>query len=385
MDKRKNYILFGAPLIGKEEIAEVLDTIRSGWLGTGPKVKKFEDMINTYVGARGSVALNSCTAGLHLSLVVSGVGRGDEVITTPLTFGATANAIIHSGATPVFVDVNRETMNIDETKIEKAITPKTKAIIPVHMYGRPCEMDAIHKIAKKHKLVVIEDAAHAIGAEYKGKKIGSVSDLTVFSFYVTKNITTVEGGMITTNKTSLIPKIRSYSLHGMSQDAWKRYSDSGNRKHYDVIYPGFKYNMTDIQASFGIHQLAKIEAFGKRREEIWNRYNEAFKNLPVALPLPVPSYMKHARHLYTMLIDKKVAGIDRDTFMRELNERAIGSSVHFQPIHLFTHYRKTFKYKKGDFPNAEYIGERTVSIPLSAKLSDKEVARIIKAVRDILS
>jgi dTDP-4-amino-4,6-dideoxygalactose transaminase len=382
MDKRKNYILFGAPLIGKEEINEVLDTIHSGWLGTGPKVKKFEDAFNSYAGTREAVALNSCTAGLHLSLIAAGVGTGDEVITTPLTFCATANAIIHNGAKPVFVDVNLETMNIDEHRIEKAITKRTKVIIPVHMAGRPCEMDAIRKIAKKYKLAVIEDAAHAIGAEYKGKKIGGISDFTVFSFYVTKNITTIEGGMITTNKTSLIPKIRAYSLHGMSQDAWKRYSDSGDRKHYNVIYPGFKYNMTVIQASFGIHQLAKIEVFNKRREEIWNRYNEAFKNLPVVLPAPIPSHIKHARHLYTMLIDKKVAGIDRDTFMHKLNMEAIGSSVHFQPVHLFDYYRKAFGYSKGDYPNAEYIGERTVSIQLSAKLSEEEIARIIKAVKE---
>lgn len=380
----KNYIVFGAPAIEGPEIKEVVKTLRSGWLGTGPKVAQFEKDVCEYVGAEFGMALNSCTAGLHLSLLACGVGPGDEVITTPLTFCATANSILHCGATPVFVDIDPKTMNIDESQIEKAITKKTKVILPVHMAGRPCEMDKILQIAKKHNLYVIEDAAHALGAEYKGKKIGSISDLTCFSFYVTKNIVTGEGGMVTTDNKEFADKIRIYGLHGMSKDAWKRYSDSGY-KHYEVVYPGFKYNMMDIQASIGIHQLKRIGKYDKLRKKIWDFYNKELKGLPLTLPSPDEPNIKHAMHLYTVLVDKEKAGIGRDQFMQELHLRGIGTGVHFNPVHLHKYYREKFGYKAGNYPNAEYVGERTVSLPLSSKLTMSDAKRIVNAIKEILA
>jgi len=382
MPKPKKYIIFGSPSIERAEIDEMAKTLKSGWLGTGPKTAKFEKLISNYVGSKFGLALNSCTAGLHLSLLVCGIKPGDEVITTPLTFCATVNAIIHCGAKPVFVDVNKETMNIDEKKIEAAITKKTKVIMPVHMAGRPCEMDEILKIAKKHKLFVIEDAAHALGAKYHGKMIGSIGDLTCFSFYVTKNIITGEGGMVTTNNKDFADKIKIYALHGMSKDAWKRYSDDGY-KHYQVIYPGYKYNMTDIQASIGIHQIKRINKYDKKRQEIWNFYNKNFNDLPISLPVPCPKNIHHAKHLYTLLIDKNKSGISRDKFMQEMHWRGIGTGVHFIPVHLHKYYQERFGYKKGDYPNAEYIGERIVSIPLSAKLSKVEIQYIITSIKKI--
>lgn len=381
--KKNKYIIFGSPYIGREEISEMVKTLKSGWIGTGPKAALFEQLVSQYVGAEFGLALNSCTASLHLSLLVCGIGASDEVITTPLTFCATVNTIIHSGAKPVFVDVDRETMNIDSKQIENAITKRTRAIIPVHLAGRPCEMDSIMKIAKKHKLFVIEDAAQALGSEYNGHKIGSIGDLTCFSFYVTKNIITGEGGMITTNNKNLADKIKIYSLHGMSKGAWKRYLDDGY-KHYEVIFPGFKYNMTDMQASLGIHQLKRIAAFDKKRQKIWDLYNEAFIDLPVILPAPFSPNTRHNKHLYTLLIDKKKSGISRNQFMQELHRRGIGTGVHFIPVHLHKYYQEKYGRKAGCFPNAEYIGERTVSLPLSAKLTEKDVLRIIKSVREII-
>lgn len=383
VNKKEKYIVFGSPMVGEPEIKEMVKTLRSGWLGTGPKTSKFENMVSQLTGAKYSVAVNSCTAALHLSLIASGVGKGDEVITTPLTFCATANAIIHSGATPVFVDVNPETMNIDENKIEKAITKKTKAIIPVHLAGRPCEMDKIMEVAKKHNLLVIEDAAHAIGAEYKGKKIGNIADLTCFSFYVTKNITTGEGGMVLTNNRNFAEKIKVLALHGMSKDAWKRFSDDGY-KHYEVVYPGFKYNMMDIQASLGIHQLKKIEKYHKIRKKIWDFYNKELKGLPLILPSANNQKSKHVMHLYTILVDEKKCGISRDRFMQEMHLRCIGTGVHYNPVHLHKYYRDTYGYKKGDYPNAEYIGSRTVSLPLSAKLKMSDAKRIVRVIKEIL-
>lgn len=379
----EKYIVFGSPHIGEEEIEEMVKTLRSGWLGTGPKTAEFERMVAELTGAKYAMAVNSCTAALHLSLVVAGVGPGDEVITTPLTFSATANSIIHAGAKPVFVDVDPKTMNIDVNKIEDAITEKTKAIVPVHLYGRPVEMDKVMEIAKKYNLVVIEDAAHSIDAEYKGKKIGNIGDLTCFSFYVTKNITTGEGGMVLTNNKEYADKIKIYALHGMSKDAWKRFSDDGY-KHYDVIYPGFKYNMMDIQASLGIHQLKRLAQYDAHRKMIWDYYNKELKDLPIELPNYEGEDMKHVMHLYTVLVDEDKAGISRDEFIYELHLRGIGTGVHYNPVHLNKYYRDTYGYKNGDFPNAEYIGARTVSLPLSAKLTMEEAERVVKAVREIL-
>ncbi len=380
---KEPYIVFGSPMVEEEEIEEVVKTLRSGWLGTGPKVARFEEMMKELTGAKYAMAVNSCTAALHLSLIAAGIGKGDEVITTPLTFCATANSIIHSGAKPVFVDVNLETMNIDETKIERAITEKTKAIMPVHLAGRPVEMDKIMKIAKKHGLIVIEDAAHAIGSEYKGRKIGDIADLTCFSFYVTKNIMTGEGGMVLTNNKEYADKIKILALHGMSKDAWKRFSDDGY-KHYEVIYPGFKYNMMDIQASLGIHQLKRIDKYDKQRKLIWDFYDKNLKDLDIRCPSYKGKDIKHVMHLYTILVDQEKSGISRDKFMQEMHLRGVGTGVHYNPVHLHSYYRGAYGYKIGDYPNAEYIGARTVSLPLSAKLTLDDAKRVVKTVKDIL-
>lgn len=382
-DSNNSYIVFGSPQILDDEINEVVDSLRSGWLGTGPKTARFEEQFRQFIGAQHALAVNSCTAGLHLSLMVAGLGPGDEVITTAMTFSATANAIIHTGATPVLVDCERETQLIDPQLIEEAVTPRTRAIVPVHLCGRPCNMDAIMEIAARHNLIVIEDAAHAIETVYHGKKVGTIGDLTAFSFYVTKNVVTGEGGMVTTNNSDFADRIKVLALHGMSRDAWKRFSDEGY-KHYQVVFPGYKYNMMDLQAALGIHQLARVEASLKRRNEIWQLYNQAFEDLPVDRPAPDEPDTVHARHLYTLMIDKERCRVSRDQFMRKLHELNIGTGVHYLGIHLHPYYQDRFGFKPDSFPNATWISERTVSLPLSPKLSNQDIERIIEATRSIL-
>ncbi len=376
------YIVFGSPIIGQAEIDAVTRTLETCWIGTGPRVHEFQTAFAQYVEARHAVAVSSCTAALHLAMVVSGVGEGDEVVTTPMTFCATANAIIHTGATPVFVDCQRDTMNIAPDAIEAAITPRTRAILPVHFAGRPVDLDAIRAIARKHDLLVIEDAAHAIETRYKGRKVGSISDLTCFSFYVTKNMTTGEGGMVTTNDPGLAEKIRVYGLHGLSADAWSRFSDKGY-KHYDVVFPGFKYNLTDIAASLGLVQLPKLEGWLKRREEIWERYDAAFAGLPVVRPAAVEPDTVHARHLYTLLVTDD-APVGRDELIGELHKRRIGAGVHYRALHTHPYYRERWGFRAEQFPNAYFVGEHTLSLPLTPKLTDGEVERVVAAVRAVL-
>ena len=378
---RKDFLVFGRPAIEEPEIAEVVATLRSGWIGTGPRVARFEEMFREYIGAPYAVALNSCTAALHLSMVASGVGAGDEVITTPLTFCATANAIVHTGARPVFADVDRSTGNIDPDAVERAITPRTRALVPVHYAGRPCPMDRLQAIARRHRLLLIEDAAHAIEAAVGGRKIGTIGDLTCFSFYVTKNVVTAEGGMVTTADADLAARIKINGLHGMSQDAWKRFSDTGYR-HYEVTAPGFKYNMTDLQAALGLHQLPRLAAGAERRRQIWERYDDAFKGLPVVRPAAVEAGAVHARHLYTILVDDRL-GKTRDRVLDELIALRIGTGVHYTALHLHRYYRERWAYAPGDFPNAEYIGDRTLSLPLSPGLTDADVGDVIAAVRSV--
>lgn len=357
-------------------------TLRSGWIGTGPRVARFEQMFAAFTGAPYAVAVSSCTAALHLSMLAGGIGRGDEVITTPMTFCATANAIVHTGATPVFVDVERDTGNIDPGRIEAAITPRTKAILPVHYSGRPCRMDRIEAIARRHRCLLIEDAAHALEASVAGRKIGTIGDLTCFSFYVTKNVITAEGGMVTTNNRTFAEKIKTYALHGMSADAWARFSDQGYR-HYYVTVPGFKYNMTDIQAALGIHQLERVPRNAERRAAIWRRYDEGLADLPLVRPAPVETETVHARHLYTILVDTDEIGMPRDEVMNRLIRLKIGTGVHYTALHLHPYYRETFGFRPGDFPNAEYIGARTLSLPLSPRLTDTDVEDVIRSVREV--
>ena len=378
----EGFITFGSPIIDAEAVAAVTRTLESCWIGTGPRVHELESEFARYVGATHALATSSCTAALHLAMVATGIGPGDEVITTPMTFCATANSIVHTGATPVFADCRRDTMNIDPAAVEAAVTPRTKAIIPVHFAGRPVDMEAILAIAKRHGLLVIEDAAHAIESATRGRKVGSIGDLTCFSFYVTKNMTTGEGGMVTTDNPELAARIKSYGLHGMSADAWSRFSDKGF-KHYDVVFAGFKYNLTDLAASLGLAQLPRLAEWLERRNAVWARYDAAFADLPVTRPAPAEPDTVPARHLYPLLVDDD-ARVTRDGFLEEMQRRRIGTGVHYRALHVHPYYRDRWGYKPDDFPNAHAIGERTVSLPLSPKLDDSDVDRVIRAVHEIV-
>jgi len=381
---RDRFLVFGSPLIEQPEIDEVVECLRSGWIGSGPRVTLFEERFREYTGADHAVALNSCTAALHLSLQGLGVGPGDEVIVPSMTFVATANAVVHAGATPVLVDCERATMNVDPAAIEAAITPRTRAIVIVHFAGRPCDMDRILAITRRHDLRLVEDCAHAIEAEWRGRKAGTFGDLGCFSFYVTKNVVTGEGGMVITDRRELADRLRTLALHGMTKDAWKRFSDKGY-VHYDVIEPGFKYNMMDIQAALGIHQLARVDRSWERRHQIWQVYCEAFRELPVFLPpTPAPN-TRHALHLFTLLVDTRETTLTRDELLERLTARKIGVGVHYRPVHVHPLYRERFGYRPGQLPNAEWIGERTLSLPLSPKLTDDDVQDVIEAVRDSLA
>ena len=379
---RNNYLSFSPPLIEEEEINEVIDTLKSVWITTGPKTKKFEEEFKNYFNVPSALALNSCTAALHTALATYGIEPGDEVITTPMTFCASVNVIEQVGAKPILVDVEPDTLNIDPLKIEKAITLRTKAILPVHYSGHPVELDAINEIARRHNLFVIEDAAHALSAKYKGKFIGSTNNPVCFSFYATKNLTTAEGGMLT-GEPEFIEKARIISLHGMSRDAWKRYSKEGSW-YYEVVFPGFKYNMTDLQASLGLWQLKKLERFQKRRREIVKLYNEAFSN-EEALELPVERpHVEHAWHLYVIRLNLNAIRIGRNEFIDELNKRNIGTSVHFIPIHLHPYYRDKYGFRPEDFPIAYSNYLRVISLPLCPKLRDQDVNDVIEAVLDMV-
>ncbi|MCP4482338.1 MAG: DegT/DnrJ/EryC1/StrS aminotransferase family protein [bacterium] len=373
--KRKDFLMFGKPVIDEVEIQEVVDTLRSGWIGTGPKTQRFEQDFREYIGTKYTIALNSCTAALHLSLLALGIGSGDEVITTPLTFCATVNTIVHVGATPVFVDVEKETFNINSNLIEEKITENTKAIIVVHMAGRSCQMDRIMAIAKKHSLYVIEDAAHAIETKFKEEKVGTIGDIACFSFYANKNLTTAEGGMVTTDNVELAEKIRVLSLHGMDKDAWKRFGDNGY-KHYDIITAGYKYNMTDIQASLGIHQFKKIDYFLERRREVWRIYDRELKGLPIVLPNKGVDGV-HAMHLYQILTE------NRDEVLRRLNAENIGAGVHYLAIHLQTYYKNKFGFKVGSSPVAEDIASKTLSLPLSPYMTEEDAYDVVEAMCEV--
>lgn len=380
MRSRDRFLVFGSPDIGEEEISEVVAALRSGWVGTGPRTHRFEREFASYTGAPHAIALNSCTAALHLSMLAAGLGPGDEVITSALTFCATVNAVIHSGATPVLADVDPVTMNIDLGDLEARLTPRTRAIVPVHFAGRPCEMDPLMALARERGLVVIEDCAHAIETEYHGRKAGTFGALGCFSFYVTKNVITGEGGMVVTSRADYAERIKILGLHGMSRDAWSRFSDEGYR-HYLVTDAGFKYNMMDLQAAIGIHQLARVEENRMKRQAIWERYDEAFASLPLTTPAPPEPNTRHALHLYTILIDEKRCGVSRDTFLDRMTERNIGVGVHYLSIPEHPHYRERFGFVPEDFPNAMRIGRQTVSLPLSSKLTEEDVADVIEAVK----
>jgi len=379
---RGEFLPFAAPLLGDEEIQEVVHCLRSGWLTTGHKVKQFEREFGEFIGAKHALAVNSCTAALHLALEAVGVGPGDEVITTPMTFTATAAVIEHLGARPVFADVTAHTLNIDPEQIRRRLSPRTKAILPVHFAGQACDMDAIVDIARGAGVPVIEDAAHAIPTRYNGRMVGTLSDITCFSFYATKNVTTGEGGMVVTDRDDIMERMRLMHLHGMSKDAWKRYTQNGSWS-YEILAPGFKYNLTDIAAAIGIHQLRKCQAFHRRRLTIADQYDAAFADLPgISIPR-VEDRESHGWHLYVIQVDPERLTIGRDAFIDQLIARNIGVSVHFIPLHVHPYYRERYALRPQDFPNAWGAYERIVSLPIYAKMSDDDVRHVVDAVRGI--
>lgn len=385
MKMMTKFLPFALPDIDEEEIAEVVDSLRSGWLTTGPKTKRFEQDFADFIGnGVEAIAVNSGTAGLHLALEAIGIGPGDEVITTPYTFTATAEVIRYLGAKPVFVDIDPKTFNINPEKIEAAIGRSTKAIVPVHFAGLPCAMKPILDLAQKYGLKVVEDAAHAIPTIYQGKLIGSLdSDVTVYSFYATKPITTGEGGMLVTKNAEIAKRCRIMRLHGISRDAFDRYTSTKPAWHYEVIAPGFKYNMTDVAASLGIHQLKKAWMLQKKRSDIAKRYNENLKDLPLILP-PQPSQGDiHSWHLYVIRLNS--AKISRDSFIEQMTDKGIGCSVHYIPLHIQPYWRDTYNIKPNDFPCALAAYEQAVSLPIYTKMTEADQERVIQSVKDILS
>jgi dTDP-4-amino-4,6-dideoxygalactose transaminase len=374
---------FAPPAVGRLEIAEVVATLESGWLSTGPRVAAFEAAFAAYVGAPHAMALNSGTAALHLALLAAKIGAGDEVVTTPLTFCATANAIIHAGATPVFVDVDPVSATLHPGAAAAAVTLRTRAVLPVHYAGRPAPMQAIGALAAREGLRIIEDAAHCVEGVSAGRKVGAIGDFTCFSFYATKNVTTGEGGMVTTSDDRAAAYIRAASLHGLSRDAWTRYAP-GAARQYDVLMAGFKYNMMDIQAAIGLHQLARIADMHARRTAIWERYDRELAALPLRRPASVPPGDVHARHLYTVLVDERAAGVSRDRLQQALADHGVSTSIHFRALHLHPYYQNRFGLRRGMFPAAEAVSDTTLSLPLSAAMAEDAVDRVIEAMHDIL-
>jgi dTDP-4-amino-4,6-dideoxygalactose transaminase len=379
---RENFLVFGKPMIGEDEIAEVVDSLRSGWVGTGPKVQRFETELSEYLGVEHCRCLSSCTAALILSLQVLGVGPGDEVLVPTMTFVASANAVEHAGATPVLVDSVPGTGLIDLEQAEAAVTDRTRAIMPVHLAGRPVDMERLDALASRHGLAVVEDAAHAIGAAWRGRKIGAFGNLTAFSFYVTKNISTIEGGALVTDDPEVAAEVERLALHGLSLGAWQRFSDRGFR-HYEVVTPGFKYNMTDVQAAVGLHQLPRLDSWIERREQLWSRYDAMLAGLPLHTPVPAQPDTTHARHLYQVLVDPS-APLSRDKLLNGLTARNIGVGVHYRGVHLHPYYRDKYGLAPGDFPVAQSISERTLSLPLGPNVSEADQNDVVQALVELL-
>jgi dTDP-4-amino-4,6-dideoxygalactose transaminase len=384
---RERYLMFGAPSLGAGERAEVLACIDSGWLGAGPRVAELERRLAAYLDAPAVVAVNSCTAALHLSLKVLDLPAGSEIIAPAMTFCATANAIVHAGHEPVFVDCERGTGNLDLEDVRRKLTPRTRAILPVHFAGRPCDMDGLLALARQHGLFVVEDSAHALEATttrlgQPGRHCGTLGDLGCFSFYVTKSLTTVEGGLIVARDPALARRLKSLALHGMSADAWQRFSDEGY-VHYEVEEPGFKYNLTDLAASIGLHQLASLEERWRRRQIIWRFYEAELAGLPLRLPPPPAPGTRHALHLFTCQVDDTRTRLTRDEVLGRLHALRIGAGVHYRPVHQHAWYRRTFGARTGTLTNAEWIGARTFSLPLSAGMTDTDASDVVRALRHI--
>jgi dTDP-4-amino-4,6-dideoxygalactose transaminase len=379
---RDSFLIFGSPMIGDEEIAEVVDSLRSGWVGTGPKVHRFEGMLSEYIGVPHTRCVSSCTAALILSMEVLGIGAGDEVLVPTMTFVASANAVEHAGATPVLVDSVPGTGLMDMDAAEAAITPRTRAVMPVHLAGRPMDMERLNAFRDRHGLLVIEDAAHALGAQWRGQAIGTFGNVTAFSFYVTKNITTIEGGALVTDSESVAQEVERLALHGLSLGAWQRFSDHGF-KHYEVVRPGYKYNMTDVQAAVGLRQLPKLDAWIDRRAELWERYDELLEGMPLLTPPAAEPGTRHSRHLYQVLVEPQ-APLGRDELLDGLADRNIGTGVHYRGVHLHPYYRDRYGLVPDQFPVATAISDRTLSLPLSPKVSDADQDDTVTALRELL-
>ena len=378
----ERFLPFHVPAIGDEEIESVVEAIKSGWLTMGPKTAEFEEAFARYVEARHAIAVSSCTAALHLALEAVGLQAGDEVLVPTTTFTATAEVVVYFNAQPVLVDIAPATMNMDPDAAARKITSRTKAIVPVHFAGQPCDMEALHSLANRYGLRVIEDAAHALPARYASQTIGSLSELTAFSFYATKTLAIGEGGMITTDNPELASRMRVMRLHGISKDAWKRYSAEGSW-YYEVEEAGFKYNMTDVQAALGLAQLAKCDANWQARQRIAQRYTQEFSTIEELEPPRLLENRESAWHLYVLRLRLEKLGINRDRFIEELKKRGIGASVHFIPLHLHPYYQRRFGYKEGDFPQAEQEYRRCLSLPIFPTMRSKDVERVISVVGEI--
>lgn len=383
LSRRATFLPFALPHITQAEIDEVVDTLRSGWLTTGPKTKRFEREFAERVEAPYTVALNSGTAALHLALDALGLQADDEVIVPVYTFTSTAEVVVYFGARPVFIDVDPVTCNLDPTQLERRITPRTKAIIVVHIAGLPADMDEILEIAQKHRIPVIEDAAHAFPARYKGRMIGSIGDLTAFSFYATKTLAVGEGGMLATANSEYAERAAHMALHGISRDAWKRYTAEGSW-YYEVLHAGYKYNMTDISAALGLHQLARSEWLLERRRAIAQRYTEAFSQMPELEVPPDPAHVEHSWHLYILRLQPERLTITRESFIQALAKANIGTSVHFIPLHLHPFYRETYHLAAHDFPNAVHAYERAISLPIYPGMTEEDCDDVIAAVGQIV-
>ena len=380
MSVEQEFLPFSRPSISQAAIDEVVACLRSGWITTGPRVAKFEAAMKDYLGAPHVLALSSATAGLHLALQALKLQPGDEVITTPLTFVATLNTIVLAGGRPVLVDVEPATHNLDAAQVADAVTPRTRAIVPVHFAGLPADLDPLYALAAEEDIRIIEDAAHAIGTEYKGRRIGSFGDTQVFSFHPNKNMTTGEGGAVATSDAALAQAVSLLRFHGIDREVWNRFGRKG-AQDYEVVAAGYKYNMMDLQAALGLHQLAELEGFIARRTELAQRYQTLLKGWPQwTLPGPPAYAHRHAWHLYTPLINPEAAGMDRAAFMRAMQERHIGIGLHYRAVHLYAYYRETFDFKPGDFPVAELIADRIVSLPLFPGMTDRDQDRVIDAM-----
>lgn len=381
---RENFLPYGTQWLDENEINEVIDSLKSNWITTGPKMRLFEKRFQEFKGSKYAIAVNSGTAALHISTSSINIRPGDEVITTPLTFVASANCVVYRGGTPIFADIKKDTYNIDPLEIEKKITSKTKAIIPVHFAGQPCDMDEITEIAEKNDLYVIEDAAHAIDAEYKGKKIGNISDLTIFSFHPVKNITTAEGGMVTTNNDELNDKLLMFRTHGISKDAVKRFGKEGDF-YYDMQYLGFRYNLSELHSALGIHQLNKLESFQKRRREIVEIYNKELKDIEEIIIPYVKDDIKHSWHLYIIQIEIEKMKVDRDYLFKALREENIGVNVHYIPVHYHSYYANNYGLKIGILPKVERLFPRLLTLPLFPKMSNNDIYDVINALEKVLN